>query len=253
MSQSEPMLCIYTENTLLPNHLTDSSIACEIINKQPETGVYLHYDEQGLSLCKAAEKGRVQVDFAAAGAEYRRIKGGGELIAKAVNHSSKPIVWDATAGLGRDAWVLASQSLQVKLFEQNAAVFLLLRDGIERAVQIPELADIAKQISLHFGNASDAMRRLADAVESKPDVVYLDPMYPERQKSAAVKKEMAYFHELIGQPERIDDEKLFQAAREVAKKRVVVKRPRLGEFLCQQKPAYQYQGRSTRFDVYLPL
>uniref|UniRef100_UPI003C6FD551 class I SAM-dependent methyltransferase n=1 Tax=Kingella oralis TaxID=505 RepID=UPI003C6FD551 len=92
----------------------------------------------------------------------------------------------------------------------------------------------------------------------KPDVVYLDPMYPERQKSAAVKKEMAYFHALMGQPENergnpnANDAALFQAARAVAKKRIVVKRPRLGAFLCGEKPAYQYAGKSTRFDVYLP-
>ena len=77
-------------------------------------------------------------------------------------------------------------------------------------------------------------------------------MYPERQKSAAVKKEMAYFHELLGLSTQQNDDALFQAACQVAKKRVVVKRPRLGEFLCGKKPAYQYEGKSTRFDVYLP-
>ena len=69
----------------------------------PENGVYLNYDENGLSLCKIGEKGRVQVDFANNAATYRRTKGGGELIAKAVNHTSKPIIWDATGGLGRDS------------------------------------------------------------------------------------------------------------------------------------------------------
>uniref|UniRef100_UPI0028E3926D class I SAM-dependent methyltransferase n=2 Tax=Neisseriaceae TaxID=481 RepID=UPI0028E3926D len=92
------------------------------------------------------------------------------------------------------------------------------------------------------------MRELA--AQSRPDIVYLDPMYPERQKSAAVKKEMAYFHSVVGAAQ--EEAELLAAARAIAKKRVVVKRPRLGEFLNGEKPAYQYTGKSTRFDVYLP-
>lgn len=212
-------------------------------------GVYLQYDEHGLSLCKVGEKGRVQVDFVGGAANYRRTKGGGELIAKAVNHTTKPIVWDATGGLGRDSFVLASLGLAVRTFEQHEAVFALLADGMARAKQNVEIAEIASRITLVQGDASAILPEHATQL-GKPDVVYLDPMYPERQKSAAVKKEMAYFHELVGQAQ--NDEALFHVARQVAKKRVVVKRPRLGEFLCGEKPAYQYEGKSTRFDVYLP-
>ncbi|XXQ69170.1 class I SAM-dependent methyltransferase [Neisseriaceae bacterium B1] len=246
------MLTIYTQQSL-PPHLSSSELNIQTSVQQPENGVYLHYNESGLSLCKAGEKGRVEVNFAVGSAEYRRTKGGGELIAKAVNHTTKPIVWDATGGLGRDAWVLASQGLQVRVFEQHPAVFALLLDGITSARMLPEIAEIANNISLIYANASEQMLLLADEARyGKPDVVYLDPMYPERQKSAAVKKEMAYFHELVGQASAHDEAQLFQAAKQVAKKRVVVKRPRLGEFLCGAKPAYQYEGKSTRFDVYLP-
>ena len=62
---------------------------------------------------------------------------------------------------------------------------------------------------------------------------------------------MAYFHELVGGAQ--DEAALLNAARNVARKRVVVKRPRLGLFLNGEKPAYQYEGKSTRFDVYLPF
>ena len=230
----------------LPDYLAHANVL-----RQPETDVYLRYDERGLSLCKQGEKGVVQVDFASGAAQYRRTKGGGELIAKAVQHTARPVVWDATGGLGRDSFVLANLNLAVHTFEQHPAVFALLQDGLHRAAQSPEIAAIAARITLHQGNAAAQMATLAAQI-GKPDVVYLDPMYPERQKSAAVKKEMAYFHELVGQPENADDAALFQAARTVAKKRVVVKRPRLGVFLCGEKPAYQYEGKSTRFDVYLP-
>lgn len=233
---------------VLPEHLS----AHTPTKTQPENGVFLRYDEHGLSLAKAGEKGVVQVDFASGAAQYRRTKGGGELIGKAVNHTTKPTVWDATGGLGRDSFVLASLGLCVQTFEQNFAVFALLSDGLQRAKMQPEIAEVVANIALIQGNAAQLLREQAVAV-GKPDVVYLDPMYPERQKSAAVKKEMAYFHELVGLPESDADAQLFQAAREVAKKRIVVKRSRLGEFLCGVKPAYQYEGKSTRFDIYLPL
>lgn len=221
-----------------------------ILSELPDSGEYLLADAEGVSLCRAGEKGRVRVDFGGGAAQYRRTKGGGELIAKAVNHTTNPTVWDGTGGLGRDSFVLASLGLNVHTFEQHPAVACLLADGLERALQEPEIQDIARRMTFHYGNAVELMRELA--AQSRPDIVYLDPMYPERQKSAAVKKEMAYFHELIGLSMQNNDAALFQAALKVAKKRLVVKRPRLGEYLCGQKPTYQYTGKSTRFDVYLP-
>ena len=240
----------------LPAHLAHATAI-----RQPETAVYLRYDAHGLCLCQQGEKGVVQVDFASGAAQHRRTQGGGELIAKAVQYTARPVVWDATGGLGRDSFVLASLNLAVHTFEQHPAVFALLQDGLHRAAQSPEIAAIAARITLHQDNAAALMPTLAAQI-GRPDVVYLDPMYPERQKSAAVKKEMAYFHALMEQPENersefrrsqnANDAALFQAARAIAQKRIVVKRPRLGEFLCGEKPAYQYAGKSTRFDVYLP-
>ena len=189
-----------------------------VIDRQPEEGSFLIADES-------------------------------ELIAKAVNHTAQPTVWDATGGLGRDSFVLASLGLKVHTFEQNPAVACLLSDGLNRAGQSEETREIAQRIILHFGNAVDLMQELA-AQNGSPDVVYLDPMYPERRKTAAVKKEMAYFHDLVGVAQ--DEAELLDVALNTAKKRIVVKRPRLGEFLDGCKPAYQYTGKSTRFDVYLP-
>ena len=211
-------------------------------------GLFLHAAADGISLCQAGAKGRVRVDFTAGAAQYRRTKGGGELIAKAVGHTTAAHIIDATGGLGRDAFVLAAHGLTVRVIERHPAAACLLADGLERALQEPEIQDIARRMTFHYGNAVELMRELA--AQSRPDIVYLDPMYPERQKSAAVKKEMAYFHSVVGAAQ--EEAELLAAARAVAKKRVVVKRPRLGEFLNGEKPAYQYTGKSTRFDVYLP-
>ena len=226
-----------------------SGYGISIYDHPPSDGLYLYADSEGISLCKAGEKGRVRVDFVGGGAQYRRLKGGGELIAKAVNHTACPSVIDATGGLGRDAFVLAAQGLPVSIIERHPVVACLLSDGLKRARAAEETSAIAERMTLHYG---DAVRLLSDLVAAgRPDVVYLDPMYPEQQKSAAVKKEMAYFHGLVGAAQ--DEAALLAAARTVARKRIVVKRPRLGVFLNGEEPAYQYAGKSTRFDVYLPF
>lgn len=216
----------------------------------PQSGEYLIADTDGISLCRANEKGRVQVDFISGAMQYRRTKGGGELLGKAVNHTTQPTVWDGTGGLGRDSFVLASLGLTVHTFEQNPAVACLLADGLQRASHHSEIIPIINKITLHHGDTCTLMPILAQKM-GPPDVIYLDPMYPERQKSAAVKKEMAYFHGLVGTSQ--NEETLLFTARSLAKKRIVVKRPRLGLFLNNEQPAYQYSGKSTRFDVYLPI
>ena len=211
----------------------------------PTEGLYLQFDEQQrLSLYQGGQKGSVCVDFVSGRLDYRRQKGGGELIAKAINTKQHQQLIDATAGLGRDAFILASQGCNVTLFEQHPVVAALLSDGLRRALSDEQTQDIAQRMRLMAQSFVTAEHTQA------PPVVYLDPMYPHRQKSAAVKKEMAYFHDLVGQSD--DDARLLLQAAKVAQKRVVVKRPRLGEFLAQQQPDYQYTGKSTRFDVYLP-
>ena len=221
--------------------------------RQPESGLYLLAGDDGLSLCRAGAKGRVRAEFAEGAARHRREQGGGEMIGRAVKHTAAPSVWDATGGLGRDAFVLASLGLAVRVFERHPAVFCLLQDGLNRAAAHPDTAETAARISLCFGDARSALRQAGSLkTNAAPEVVYLDPMYPQRQKSAAVKKEMAYFHELLGAPSDEDGSALLEAARSAARRRVVVKRPKQGEFLAGVRPAYEYVGKSTRFDVYLP-
>lgn len=215
----------------------------------PEQGVYLYLDEYELSLRHALKKGQVSVNFISGSLDYRRQKGGGELINKAINHKQNQSVWDFTGGLGRDAFIMASSGLKVTVFERHPAVAALLADGLKRAAAVPELAAIMTNITLHHLDVFDPQLNWAQ-IGPQPDVVYLDPMYPDSKKSAAVKKEMAYFHELVGAGD--DAAALLPLALGLAKKRVIVKRPRLGEWLNQAEPAYQYQGKSTRFDGYTP-
>ena len=229
----------------LPDYARHPALA--VADTPPASGLYLAAEEHGIVLHRAGDKGSVWVDFTAGAAQHRRLHGGGELLAKAVGRGKQPTVWDATGGLGRDSFVLAGLGLNVHIFEQHPAVYCLLAAGLARALLHPDIAETASRLTLHHADAAEYMPQLAAEI-GRPQVVYLDPMYPERRKSAAVKKEMAFFHELVGTAQ--NDDALLDAALSTATDRVVVKRPRLGDFLCGRKPDYQYTGKSTRFDVY---
>ena len=195
--------------------------------------------------------GAVLVDFASDALTFRRLHGGGkkEAIAKAIGlkgqHSLQ--VLDATAGLGRDAFVLASLGCKVDMIERSPIVAALLQDGLTRAATDTELAAwLPEKMHLFHGIAKDL---LADWQHQTPDVVYLDPMFPHRKKSAAVKKEMRLFQQLLGPDE--DADLLLEPALALAKKRVVVKRPSGAPFLAGKKPQIEMLGKANRFDVYL--
>ena len=213
----------------------------------------LHLTPDRLELVQSGPNapGPVYVDFVGGAIGHRRRFGGGrgQLVAKAVGIKKgfTPTVIDATAGLGRDAFVLAQLGCQVLMLERSAVVAALLHDGMQRAEQDVEVVEIIERMTLQV---SDAKSYLINMEESgRPDVVYLDPMHPERSKAAMVKKEMRLFRELVGGDE--DDAKLLQVALSVAKKRVVVKRPRKAEAIAGPEPSLVYEGKSTRFDVYL--
>ena len=212
----------------------------------------LVYTEERLELRKLDEPklGAIYVDFVAGAVAHRRKFGGGlgQSIAKAVGlkQGKRPQVVDATAGLGRDAFVLASLGCQVTLIERSPVVAALLADGLQRAARDPEIgAWVQERMQLRCG---PAVATLA-ALEQTPEVVYLDPMFPEKKKSALVKKEMRVFHALVGAD--MDADALLPAALAVASHRVVVKRPDYAGFLNQQTPSMQITSKNNRFDVYV--
>jgi len=216
----------------------------------------LIYDEQGLAL-QTLERplpGPVRVDFAGGTLRWRLAHGGGrsEMVAKAcaVKKGFVPRVLDCTAGLGRDALILASLGCELTLCERSPLVAALLVDGLQRAALDAELAPIISRMHFQPGEALAALLAFADvAPEQRPDVVLLDPMFPHREKSALVKKEMRVFRAIVG--EDLDADELLLPALAVARKRVVVKRPKLAPYLAGKKPSLEVAGQSGRFDVYL--
>lgn len=204
----------------------------------------------GLQLTGRKAPGAVVVDFVGGAADYRRTRGGGELLVKAVGgiKGSLPWVVDATAGLGRDSFVLASRGYKVTLCERSAVVAALLEDGLQRARHcgVAEIEQVLAAMTLQAGDAIGFLRGLTP--QCSPGVIFIDPMFPASRKSALVKKEMQVFHALVGADN--DDEELLSTALAKAQHRVVVKRPRKGEFLAGRKPGYSVSGKAIRYDIY---
>lgn len=194
------------------------------------------------------KQGLVFVDFVSGAAAHRRKFGGGkgQSIAKAIGLKSGVSldVIDATAGLGRDAFVLASLGCNVTLVERSPVAAALLDDGLQRAYLNSEIGTwVAQRMHLHFGSGYEYLKN------HQTDVVYLDPMFPHKKKSALVKKEMRVFQGVVGADEDADN--LLEVALNAAQYRVVVKRPDYAPFLNDQKPTMSIETKNNRFDVYV--
>jgi 16S rRNA (guanine1516-N2)-methyltransferase len=213
----------------------------------------LTYTGRRLELRKTSHgaPGPIYVDFVSGSLGYRRIRGGGrrQLLAKAVGirASSKASVIDVTAGLGSDAFVLAILGCRVLMLERSAIVHALLADGLDRARPHPVLgAALSERLALRHLDAISHLDHLPG--HDRPDVIYLDPMYPRRDQSALNKKEMRILRELVGDDE--DAPALLIAGLTCARQRVVVKRPRLALPLQGPPPTIQLRGETTRYDIY---
>lgn len=205
--------------------------------------------------CHLSEKsapGPVYAEFIRGPVNYRRLRGGGikQALARAVGlkKGARPTVVDATAGLGRDAFVLACLGCRVLMIERSPIVAALLADGLERAMAVPELAEIIVQnMELTVGDSCELLLGLDKG--EKPETVYLDPMYPHRSKSALVKKEMLLLRAIVG--DDIDAPELLGAALATAGKRVVVKRPAPAPPIAGPEPTTVIKNKNSRFDIYL--
>lgn len=207
-------------------------------------------DDNGLCLVKTGKSAPapVRVDFCSGAVAHRRKYGGGkgQDIAKAVglNKRSTLSVLDATAGLGRDSFVLATLGATVTMMERVPFVRQLLQDGLLRGLDNEEVAPVLHRMML----IDETLTTLSGA-NSRWDVVYLDPMFPHQEKSAAVKKEMQFFRDLVGFDQ--DSDSLLEPALKAARYRVVVKRPKGAPYLAGKEATYQLSGKSGRFDVYV--
>ena len=214
-------------------------------------------DEAGLWLCANGMK--MQPDWQAEIPRLKRASLKSEMIARACNLAEKPNLIDATAGLGHDTLLLATLGATVTLVERHPILFSLLEDSQQQALKDAYLAPIVSRIHLVFADSADYLKQCAVQSHYR-DVVYLDPMFPQRdqnqqaiKKQAQVKKQMQLLHMLLPEDGEMDlGDQLLPLAQQIAK-RVVVKRPRLAVFLNEQQPDTQWQGDACRFDAYFQL
>ena len=152
---------------------------------------------------------------------------------------------DATAGMGEDAFLLAAQGYEVTLYEQNPVVAALLKDAIRRAKKNQILKDIAGRMKVVEADSVECMSKLLDPV----DVIYLDPMFPARQKSSLINKKLQLIQKL--EPPCSEETDLFDAALKVCPSRIIVKRPLKSECLAGREPSYTLKGKAIRYDCYV--
>lgn len=174
-------------------------------------------------------------------------------IAKAVGLRSMrdlPLtVLDATAGWGRDAWLLAALGCEVRALERSRVLATLLEEARSRLS--PLQPEVAARLEIVAGDSRDYLERCLRSRAARPSVVYLDPMFTgAARRKTAEQKSMRVLRRLVGPDE--DAPQLFALALQVATKRVVVKRPDKGGRDFGLKPTATHQGKGFCFDVYLP-
>ena len=261
MMISSTIIAVAADNAALDPRADELALELDLPRCELPCGDYSHILIYSRSASAAARlelrsthqdaPGPVYVDFVGGALGFRSRHGHRtkEPLARAIGVKGRtlPTVLDATAGLGRDAFILATLGCRVNLVERSPFIAALLRDGLARALADDNTRAAAERMQLHSGDAVTIMERCVE--HDRPDVIYLDPMYPHRSKSALVKKEMRVVRTLVG--EDVDAPQLLEAALRVARKRVVVKRPRLAPELPGIAPSHTLLGSTTRFDVYV--
>lgn len=208
-------------------------------NVNPE----LKSDDEGLYLEGGGLK--IRGDFTSMLPRLKKDNLRNELIVKAatIKGMDKITVLDATAGMGEDSLLLAAAGFFVKLYEKDHVIASLLRDAMEKADDVAALGIAVNRMELFEEDSIAAMNNLKEPV----DVIFLDPMFPERQKSGLIKKKFQLLQQLEAPCN--DEEELLNAAINANPQRIIIKRPLKGEFLAGKAPSYSVKGSGIRYDV----
>jgi 16S rRNA (guanine1516-N2)-methyltransferase len=182
-------------------------------------------------------------DFSASAWNKRKAEGKKQGLVRACKPTKGLKIIDATAGWGRDAAVLASFGADVLMLERHPVMAALLADALS-------LRDDSDKQQMHLRlEPTDAYIYLKNlSKEEYPDLIYIDPMHPERDKSALVKKDMQALQQMIGADK--DALELITLASTRVKQRVIVKWPQKVKSLLPANASIE--GKTVRFDIYLP-
>jgi len=205
-------------------------------------------EDISLELNEKGGPGPLSIDYSSGAINFRRMTGK-QLLLKSVGGAGKR-VFDSTAGLGRDAFVLASLGCNVRAMEKSTVLGELVMDALERSKPDKRLGKIITRLEFSVGESSGFIKNLA---VNSFDTLYIDPMFPESKKSALPKKEMFILQRFFANKASSDNDvqKIFDEGSKKFK-RIVVKRPLNGPPLSDKaKVKVQFKGSSTRFDVYV--
>ena len=235
----------YKERAFELSQKLEAGIVCAK-DELAEASLALMFDENGLFLTD--NKNSIRADFSHLLTRMKKGVVDTELVVRAARFKkggNDLTVLDATAGFGEDSALLAAAGFSVKLYEKDPVIAALLEDAIGRAKETEELLEVASRMELVCGDSISAMRNM----EKSPDVIYLDPMFPERKKSALIKKKFQLLQKLEMPCE--NEAELLEAAFAAAPRKIVVKRPAKGACLAGKKPSHAIAGKAVRYDVYI--
>lgn len=177
------------------------------------------------------------VDFESSEWSHRLKSNSKELLAQAIglNKGMKSVL-DLTCGLGQDAFLLSYLGLEVTAIEKSKDVYELVKDALARTEK--------SQFQLVHCDSATYLDQLSDSV----DVIYIDPMFPEKKKSSLPSKEMQFLQSLLD--DSTGDGLLTKALSKDCK-RLVVKRHLRSDYLDGVKPSFQIKAKAVRFDIYI--
>ena len=230
-------------------------LGLETVSSMPEgreDEIHLFYGEEGLSL----RQGELSLrgDFTEMLPRLGKKKVENEMSVKAAKLSKgdHPLIFDATAGLGEDSFIFAAAGFHVVMYEYDPIIFALLEDSVSRALCDRELKYPVSRMEINQGDSISALKAIAEGDgEDRPDVIFLDPMFPARTKSADVGKKFQLLQQL--ESPCSDGEDLLYAAIRANPKKIVIKRPAKGEFLGGIKPDFSFEGKAVRYDCLIKV
>ncbi len=247
-------------------------VACVSTADVPAEQLALRVGEDGLVLARDGME--LRGDFSRMIPRLRQGALQRELLVKAarVKGVDAPTAVDATAGLGEDSLLLAAAGFEVTLCECDPVIAALLQDTLRRSADDPQLASAVARMHVVCGDSKEVLRSFAAGGDgagscgfatdgalrglatggTPPDVVYLDPMFPGRTKSAAVKKKFQLIHHLERPCDPREEELLVEAALAAHPRKVVIKRPIKGAYLAGIKPSHSLSGKAVRYDCLVP-
>ena len=220
--------------------------------RNPDCALQLCYGDERIELFDSKLNTGIYVDFVGGALAHRQQYGGGrgQAIAKAIGlkKGNTPSVLDVTAGLARDAYILGNLGCKISLVERSPVLYTLIEDGIRRGLEHESSKPVLENF-MNLINADACLFMQHMPRDRLPDVIYIYPMYPERKKSALVKKDMQILQHLLGKDD--DAASLLDTALNNATQRVVIKRPIHAEAVSDIKPATSISSKKTRYDIYL--